>query len=160
MPSFKTTRQVPYTPEQMFDLVADVESYPEFLPLCTGMRVLRRTTTEEGNEVIVAEMSVGYKAIRERFTSRASLDRPNLQILVGYINGPFRHLENRWLFSPDGTGGTIISFFISYEFKSRALALLVGAVFERAFRKFTDAFEARAAATYGRGARLAPGDAI
>jgi coenzyme Q-binding protein COQ10 len=160
MPSFKTTRQVPYTPEQMFDLVADVERYPEVLPLCTGMRLLRRTAAGDGTEVIVAEMSVGYKAIRERFTSRAVLDRANLQILVGYINGPFRHLENRWLFSPDGSGGSIISFFISYEFRSRTLALLVGAVFERAFRKFTDAFEARAAAVYGRRAKLAPGEAL
>ena len=148
MPSFSTSRVVKHTPEQMFDLVADVESYPEFLPLCTGMRVLRRTTTEEGNEVIVAEMSVGYKAIRERFTSRVTLDRAERRILVEYVDGPFKHLQNRWEFKP-APGGSAVEFFIEYEFRSRMLGMLMGSMFDQAFRRFSAAFEERAHRVYG-----------
>jgi coenzyme Q-binding protein COQ10 len=135
----------------MYDLVADVEHYPEFLPLCESLRVLRRQPgTGEGTEVLVAEMGVGYKAIRERFTTRVGLDRPNLKITAEYIDGPFRHLENRWAFKPGRDGGCDVDFFITYEFKSFALGLLMGKMFDRAFRKFTDAFESRADRVYGR----------
>lgn len=148
MPSFRTTRRVTHTPQEMFDLVADVERYPEFLPLCTGLRVLRRH--REGDlETLVAEMSVGYRAISERFTTKVALDRRALDIHVSYIDGPFRYLENRWEFRPDGTG-CAVRFSIEYEFRSIALGLLMGAMFDRAFRRFTDAFETRADSVYGR----------
>lgn len=150
MPSFRTTRRVPHTPEEMFDLVADVERYPEFLPLCTGLRVLRRTKDGEERETLVAEMSIGYKAIAERFTTKVMLDRAKLDIHVSYVDGPFRYLENRWEFRPD-QGGTLVNFAIDYEFRSIALGLLMGAMFDRAFRRFTQAFESRADDVYGRG---------
>lgn len=153
MPSFRNARSVPHTPAQMFDLVADVERYPEFLPLCESLRVRRRMQSGEGGETLVAEMSIGYKAIRESFVTRVTLDRPGLRIVAEYLEGPFSQLENRWTFRPDGTGCRV-EFFITYEFKSVALRLLMGAVFDRAFRKFADAFEARADLIYGRQAAM------
>jgi coenzyme Q-binding protein COQ10 len=149
MPTFRTTRRVAHTPQQMFDLVAEVDAYPEFVPLCEELRVRRRVQSGEGIETLVAEMSVGYKAISERFTTRVTLDHPRLRILVEYVNGPFSYLENRWSFLP-AQGGSDVEFYITYEFKSRALGLLMGAVFDRAFRKFAEAFEERADLVYGR----------
>ena len=151
MPMFNSTRRVRHSPEQMFALVADVETYPQFLPLCEGLTVRRRTPREGGGEVLLADMSVGYKAVRETFTSRVTLDPANLKILVEYVDGPFRYLENRWSFKPLD-GGSEIGFFISYEFASRMLGLLMGAMFDKAFRKFAEAFEKRAELVYGRGA--------
>jgi coenzyme Q-binding protein COQ10 len=148
MPSFRTTRRVPHTPEEMFALVADVERYPEFLPLCESLKIRRRAQSGEGVETLVAAMSVGYKAIHETFTTRVTLDEPRQRILVEYVEGPFSFLENRWSFKPD-SAGCVIEFYISYEFKSRMLGLLMGAMFDRAFRKFTEAFEARANVVYG-----------
>ncbi len=148
MPSFQSTRVVKHTPEQMFDLVADVERYPEFLPLCEDLRIRRRAQSGDGIETLVAEMSVGYKAIRETFTTRVTLDEPRLRILVEYVEGPFSFLENRWTFKPDPVG-CAVEFYITYEFKSFALGLLMGSMFDRAFRKFAEAFEARADRVYG-----------
>ncbi len=139
MPSFRITKHVRHTPEQMYDLVADIERYPEFLPLCESLRVLRRQEGPNGTQ----------EAIRERFTTRVTLDRANLKITAEYIDGPFRHLENRWGFRPGAKGGCDIDFFITYEFKSFALGLLMGKMFDKAFRKFTDAFESRADRMYG-----------
>ncbi|MGA0593905.1 type II toxin-antitoxin system RatA family toxin [Enterovirga sp. CN4-39] len=150
MPSFRTTRRVQHKAEEMFDLVADVERYPEFLPLCTGLRVIRRVKDEQGRDVLVAEMSVGYRSIAERFTTKVVLDRKAHDIHVSYINGPFRYLENHWEFRPAENGGSAVNFSIDYEFRSMALGLLMGAMFDRAFRRFTDAFETRAADVYGR----------
>ena len=150
MPSFRSTRVVKHTPEQMFALVADVERYPEFLPLCEDLRIVRRQTDGEGREVLVAAMSVGYRAIRETFTSRVTLDRPNRAILVEYVDGPFKRLENRWEFKPLSGGGTSVEFYISYEFRSMALGLLMGAMFDKAFRRFAEAFEQQAYKVYGR----------
>jgi len=150
MPSFQTSRRVRHRAAQMFDLVADVEAYPDFLPLCTGLRVRRRVASGEGVETIVAEMQVGYKAIRETFTSRVSLERPRLRILVEYIDGPFSHLENRWTFQDLPDGQCEVGFAINYEFRNRALGLLMGAMFDTAFRRFAEAFEARADEIYGR----------
>ena len=149
MPSFRTTRQVRHSPVQMFDLVADVEKYPEFLPLCEDLRIRRRAQSDDGIETLVAEMSVGYKAIRETFTTRVTLDEPRLRILVEYVEGPFSYLENRWTFKPDPIG-CAVEFYIAYEFKSFALRMLMGAMFEHAFRKFAEAFEARADVVYSR----------
>ena len=148
MPSFRSTQSVQHSPVQMFDLVADVERYPEFLPLCESLRVLRRSQSGEGVETLVAAMSVGYKAIRESFTTRVTLDRPRLRILVEYVDGPFKYLENRWTFKPNASGCDV-EFFISYEFRSLTLGILMGSVFEKAFRRFVDAFEERAEAIYG-----------
>ena len=149
MPTFRTVRRVAHTPQQMFDLVADVERYPEFLPLCESLRILRRSQSDEGVETLVAAMAVGYKAIKESFTSRVALDRPRQRILVEYVDGPFKYLENRWTFRP-APGGCEVEFYINYEFKSFALGLLMGSVFDKAFRRFTQAFEERADAIYGR----------
>ena len=153
MPSFRTTRRVRHSPVQMFHLVADVGKYPEFLPLCEDLRIRRRVQSGDGIETLVAEMSVGYKAIRETFTTRVTLDEPRLRILVEYVEGPFSYLENRWAFKPDA-GGCLVEFYISYEFRSFALGVLMGAMFERAFRKFAEAFESRADLVY-RGANAA-----
>jgi coenzyme Q-binding protein COQ10 len=148
MPSFRTARRVRHTPLEMFDLVADVERYPEFLPLCEALHVRRRAQSDDGIETLVAEMRVGYKAISESFTTRVALDRPRLRILAEYIDGPFRYLENRWSFKPDPEG-CAVEFFIAYEFRSFALGMLMGSVFDKAFRKFTEAFENRADEVYG-----------
>ncbi|MDF2119750.1 type II toxin-antitoxin system RatA family toxin [Roseiarcaceae bacterium H3SJ34-1] len=158
MPSFKTTRRVRHSAAEMFDLVADVEKYPLFLPMCTGLRVRRRQTDAAGNEVLVAEMSVGYKAIRESFTSRVTLDRPAQKILVEYIDGPFSHLENVWTFrdaaeASDQAAASTVDFAIDYEFRSRMLGILMGGLFDAAFRKFAEAFERRADIVYGPAAR-------
>ena len=150
MPTFRTTRRVKHSPEEMFDLVADVGKYPLFLPLCEGLKVRSRTKGEDGRETLIADMSVGYKAIHETFTSKVTLDRDKLKIMVAYLDGPFRALENLWSFKRDGDG-CIVEFFISYEFKSRMLGMLMGAMFDKAFRKFASAFEKRAGVVYGRG---------
>jgi coenzyme Q-binding protein COQ10 len=150
MPQFRTTRRVHHPAENMFLLVADVEKYPQFLPLCTGMKVLRREAKGEGVDVLVAKMSVGYRMIHETFTTRVTLDRPNLSILVEYLSGPFSHLENTWKFRPVEAPNCDVEFYISYEFKSRTLGLLVLSVFDTAFRKYTTAFERRADQVYGR----------
>ncbi|HEY8383510.1 MAG TPA: type II toxin-antitoxin system RatA family toxin [Microvirga sp.] len=149
MPTFRSSRPVKHSPAQMFDLVADVERYPEFLPLCENLRVIRRSPGADGTEVLVAAMSVGYKAIKESFTSRVTLDRARMRILVEYVDGPFRFLENRWTFK-ESPGGCEVEFYINYEFKSFALGLLMGSMFDKAFRRFAVAFEERADAIYGR----------
>jgi len=150
MPQFRTKRRVRHAAADMFDLVADMERYPEFVPLCQSMRVRRRTTGGEGIETAIAEMTVAYKVIHETFTTRVMLDRPNLQILVEYLNGPFSRMENRWDFHPVGEQLCDVEFYISYEFKSRIFAMLMGAMFDTAFRRFSQAFERRADVVYGR----------
>lgn len=133
----------------MFDLVADVEKYPLFVPLCEALKVRRRVNAgDDAVEILVADMTVSYKMLRETFTSRVTMDRPRLHIIAEYIDGPFSRLENHWRFTPDGEGA-IVSFCIDYEFRSRTLALVMGAVFDAAFRRFAEAFEARADAVYG-----------
>ena len=148
MPSFQTKRPVPYGPQAMVDLVADVEKYPQFLPLCESLKVLSRDTAKTGIETIVARMGVGYGPIKESFTSRIVIDRSLHQIDVTHLDGPFRKLDNRWRFVPSRSGSDV-EFSISYEFRSLALQMLLGSMFDRAFRKFAEAFEARARALYG-----------
>jgi coenzyme Q-binding protein COQ10 len=150
MPEFSTTRRVRHSAAQMFELVADVERYPEFVPLCRALKVRRRIAAPEGVEVLIAGMTVAYKLVRESFTSRVTLDHPNLQILVEYLEGPFSRLENRWSFHPVDEHSCDVEFFISYEFKSRTLGLLMGSMFDLAFRRFAIAFERRADAIYSR----------
>jgi coenzyme Q-binding protein COQ10 len=135
----------------MFDLVADVEKYPQFLPLCEGLTVQERSR-EDGKPVMLCVMTVGYQAIRESFTSRVVLDAEALTVRAASVpehpSGPFRHVENRWTFKP-APGGCHVAFFISYDFKSLMMQALVGALFDRVFRRYTQAFEERARATYG-----------
>jgi coenzyme Q-binding protein COQ10 len=150
MPDFSTTRRVRHNASDMFDLVADVERYPEFLPLCSGMKLRSRKEQAEGVEVIVADMTVAYKLVRETFRSRATLDRANLRILVEYLEGPFSRMENRWEFHPVAEKLCDVKFFIRYEFRSRMLGMLMGAMFDTAFRRFASAFEQRADKVYGR----------
>jgi coenzyme Q-binding protein COQ10 len=150
MPQFATSRRVRHTAADMFDLVADVERYPEFVPLCRALKVRQRIPAPEGVEAVVADMTVAYKLISETFTSKVTLDRPNLQILVEYLKGPFSRLENRWNFRPLAGRACDVEFFISYEFKSRLLALLMGGMFDLAFRRFASAFEKRADEVYRR----------
>lgn len=140
---------MPYTPDQMFDLVADIEQYPRFFPLCEALRVRSRERKGEV-ELLVASMDIGYRAIRETITSRVTLERTAMSVRVELVDGPFRHLENRWRFLPAPDGGTEVKFFISYELKSMVLQLLVGGVFDQAFRRCVSAFEGRAREVYGR----------
>jgi coenzyme Q-binding protein COQ10 len=149
MPQFRTKRRVQHSAADMFDLVADVEKYPQFVPLCQALRV-RKRTQGEGTETLVADMTVAYKVMRETFVSRVTLDKPNLKIQVEYLDGPFSTLDNRWTFAPTGERTCDVEFFIAYEFKSRVLGMLMGAMFEAAFRRFAEAFERRADAVYGR----------
>src|SRR5262245_55911309 len=150
MPQFSTSRKVRHSAADMFDLVADVERYPEFVPLCRSLKVRERIPQPEGVEVVVADMSVAYKFVSETFTSRVTLDRPNLHILVEYLEGPFSRMENRWSFHVTGERSCEVEFFISYDFKSRTLGLLMGSVFDLAFRRFAQAFERRADLVYAR----------
>jgi len=150
MPRFTNTRRVKHAASEMFDLVADVERYPEFVPLCRDLKIRRRIQEPEGVEIVIADMTVAYKLVREKFASRVTLDRPNLQILVEYLEGPFSHLENRWTFHAIGERVCEVEFFISYEFRSRTLGLLMGSMFDLAFRRFAHAFEQRADRIYSR----------
>src|SRR5271170_5194133 len=133
MPELSTTRRVRHAASEMFDLVADVEHYPEFVPLCQSLTV-RKRMTQGDKDVIVADMTVAYKLVRETFTSRVTLDRPNRQILVEYLEGPFRRLQNRWNFRPVDASACDVDFFLAYEFRSRTLGMVMGAVFDAAFR--------------------------
>ncbi len=154
MPRYSTRRRVAFTPEQMFALVADIERYPEFLPLCESL-VIKSRENRGSETVLIATMGIGYKAIRERFTTRVTLQPDVRTILVEYLDGPFKRLENRWRFI-EAQGGCEVDFFIDYEFRSMALGLLMGAMFDTAFRRFADAFEQRARIVY-RSAVISPG---
>ena len=150
MPSFSSKRRVNHSATQMFDLVADVERYPEFVPLCRALKIRQRTSRPDGTEIIIAEMTVSFKLVKETFTSEVTLDRPNLKITVRYLRGPFANLENRWTFEPKADNACDVGFFIAYEFKSRMLALLMGSMFDAAFARFSAAFEKRADKVYGK----------
>lgn len=142
MPAIRETRFLPYTCEEMFDLVADVKRYPEFLPWVIATRV----RGDDGARM-TADMVVGFKAIRETFTSQVTKTRPD-RLQVRYVDGPLRDLDNRWLFQP-AAGGCTIDFAVSFSFKSRVFEALAGQYFDRAFRKMVAAFELRAAQLYG-----------
>jgi coenzyme Q-binding protein COQ10 len=143
LPKHSETRRLPYTPEQMFDLVADVARYGEFLPWVVGVRVRENNAT-----VMVADLLVGFKALREKFTSRVTKERPG-RIHVDYLDGPLAYLRNEWRFRPDGEGGTLVDFTVDFAFKSRIFEALAGQVFDRALRRMIGAFEERANALYG-----------
>jgi coenzyme Q-binding protein COQ10 len=149
VPEHRTTRRLGHSADHMFELVAEVERYPEFVPFCESLLV-RGRRRDGPREVLVADMTIGYKLLRETFTSKVTLDRPAMMIRADYLDGPFKALENVWTFKPLPGGGSEISFCIVYEFRSRTLAMLMGAMFDRVFRTFADAFEARADAIYGK----------
>ena len=152
MPAFSTTRRVPHTAANMFDLVADAEKYPRFLPLCEALKIRGRQDLGEGREILVADMTVAFKVVRETYTSRVVLDRPAMVIQVAYLDGPFEHLDNRWTFRDLDGGACEVDFAIDYRFKNRTLGALMGAMFDKAFHKFSEAFAKRADEVYGRGA--------
>ncbi|MCA8929400.1 MAG: type II toxin-antitoxin system RatA family toxin [Alphaproteobacteria bacterium] len=141
MPTHAERRFLPYRPEQLYALVADVERYPEFLPWCTACRI-----TSRNGHVITADLIIGFKMIRERFTSRVTLS-PEERIDVEYTSGPLRYLNNHWRFEP-APGGCVIDFHIDFEFKSRLFQRLAGVVFNEAVRRMVAAFEARAKVLY------------
>ena len=143
MPRHSETKHLPYTPDQLFDLVADVEHYDEFLPWVVAVRVTSSSETET-----VADLVVGFNAFKERFTSRVAKQRPG-HILVDYIEGPLKYLKNEWRFEPAADGGTNVHFSVDFAFKSRLFETLAGAMFDRALRRMTGAFEQRAVALYG-----------
>jgi len=143
MPRHSETRALPYSPEQMFDLVADVARYGEFLPWVSAVRVRSDSPTE-----MVADLMVGFKALREKFTSKVSKARP-ASIHVDYLDGPLKYLRNDWAFRPDGKGGSLVEFSIDFEFKSRLFEMVAGQVFDRTLRTMIGAFETRAKKLYG-----------
>ncbi len=143
MPRHSETKYLPYTPEQLFDLVADVARYDEFLPWVVAVRI--RSSSEQET---VADLVVGFNAFKERFTSRVTKERPN-RIRVDYVEGPLKYLHNEWKFERAPDGGTNVGFSVDFAFKSRLFESLAGAMFDRALRRMTNAFEQRAAALYG-----------
>jgi coenzyme Q-binding protein COQ10 len=149
MPQFTTTRRVRHSADDMFDLVADVEHYPQFVPLCRSLDVRKRSTDGQGKDVIVADMTVAFKLIHETFTSRITLDRQKREILVEYLEGPFQRMNNRWSFRPESERTCEVEFFIAYEFRNRMLGFVMGSMFDAAFRRFAVAFERRADEVYG-----------
>ncbi|WP_128892647.1 type II toxin-antitoxin system RatA family toxin [Erythrobacter sp. HKB08] len=143
MPLIREHRKLPYTPEQIFDLVADVDSYPKFLPWVVATRVRSNSETE-----MVADMVVGFKSLRERFTSRVEKSRPN-RIVVHYVDGPMRNLDNSWQISATEDGVSEVDFCVDFTFKNRVFEAMAGQYVDRAFRKLMGAFEARAEELYG-----------
>ncbi len=143
MPSHAEKKILPYTPDQMFDMVADVGAYPDFLPWCIATRI--RSTDDT---LLTADMVIGFKMFREQFTSRVSLDRPG-SIIVTYERGPFKHLRNHWIFEQDGAEGCLVDFSVDFEFRSHILEMAIGKVFTEAVHRMVMAFEKRAETLYG-----------
>ena len=145
MPRHSEKRNLPYTPEQLFDLVADVKSYQDFLPWVAAVRVRSNSETD-----MIADLVVGFRALKETFTSRVRKQRPR-EIVIDYIEGPLKYLHNSWTFAPDGKGGTNIDFCVDFAFKNRLFESLAGQMFDRALRRMIGAFEERAHVLYGDG---------
>jgi coenzyme Q-binding protein COQ10 len=145
---FEIKHPVAHSADDMYALVANIEDYPQFLPLCEALKIKRREVIEN-KEVLIATMQVGYKLIRESFTTKVALDPATRTIFVEYLDGPFSHLENRWQFIPRADAGSDIDFYIAYSFRSRMFERLVGGLFDKAVQKYTTAFEARADEVYG-----------
>ena len=148
MPKHSENRKVPYSASKMFDLVSDIESYPEFLPWCSGARI--KQEYDIGNKyVIIADLIISFKAFREQFTSEVTLDRNSNKILVNYVDGPFKYLINSWQFTEEKNGECTATFLVDFEFKSKILQALIGIVFNDAMIKIVGAFEKRAFELYG-----------
>jgi coenzyme Q-binding protein COQ10 len=146
---YETRHTIAHTADDMFALVADVERYPQFLPLCEALTLNRRERRDDGSEVLIATMAVGYKLIRESFTTEVVLDQRTRTIVVRHLDGPFAFLENRWHFEPVTAASCQVDFYIGYSFRSRLFERLIGGLFDKAVRRYTAAFEARADAIYG-----------
>lgn len=150
MPTHAEKRVMPYSAEQMFDLIADIGKYPEFLPWCAATRMRSRTPLPEGaGEVLEADLVISFKLFRERFGSRVTLRPEERQIDVEYLDGPFRYLRNHWKFEPLGSESCEVDFFVDFEFRSALLQKLIGLVFNEAMQRIVSAFEKRAEALYG-----------
>jgi coenzyme Q-binding protein COQ10 len=150
MPTHAEKRTMPYSAEQMFALIADVDKYPEFLPWCAAARIRTRDPLPDGGgEVIDADLVISFKVFRERFVSRVML-RPESRIIdVEYLDGPFKYLRNHWEFVPKGETACEVDFFVDFEFRSAILQKLIGLVFNEAMQRIVSAFERRAEALYG-----------
>ena len=146
-------RNLPYTPEQLFDLVAGVEQYPEFLPWCISSEISKR----EGESVFYADLVIGYKMVREKFGSKVTLDKPN-EVHVEYLSGPMRYLSNRWKFIREEDGSCTIDFYVDFEFKNFILQNLMGAFFNEIIRRMVSSFEGRACELYGKNGIQAASD--
>ena len=144
MPTHTEKKFLPHKPEQMFDLVADVGRYPEFLPWCVGARIRSRTET-----LLVADLIISFKGMRENFTSNVALDRDAMTIDVSYKDGPFKYLNNKWYFDQTASGQCMLDFYVDFEFKSRILEMVIEILFGEAVRRMVHAFEQRAAQLYG-----------
>jgi len=142
MPTHTEKRIMPYTAKQMYDLVADVETYPDFLPWCAATRI-RKVTKDSHKTIIEADLIIAFKVFRERFGSRVTLKAEKFSIDVEYLDGPFKYLNNHWIFR-DVDGGCEADFFVDFEFKSRVLQALIGVVFNEAMQRVVKAFEMRA----------------
>jgi coenzyme Q-binding protein COQ10 len=149
MHSYDVTHRIGHSAAEMFNLVADVEKYPLYLPLCEALSVTKRERRDDGTELLIARMTVGYRLVRESLTTQVILNAPERLILVEYLDGPFSFLENRWRFTPVGEAACDIAFHIRYTFRSRMLERLMGGLFGKAVRRYTAAFEARADQVYG-----------
>lgn len=148
MPTHAETRQLPYSAQQMYDLVADVASYPQFLPWCAAARIRSVTPQEDGSSVMAADLVISFKVFRERFGSRVVLWPEAQRIETQYLDGPFRHMRSHWQFK-DTEGGCEVSFFVDFEFRNAVLQGIIGLVFNDAMQRIVRAFEARARVLYG-----------
>ena len=149
MPTHAEKRELPYSADQMFALIADVASYPEFLPWCSAARIRSRGHQADGSEIIEADLVISFKVFRERFGSRVVLRPDQNRIDVAYLDGPFRYLNNHWQFRDRPDGGCEVDFFVDFEFRSRTLQAIIGVVFNEAMQRIVRAFEARAEELYG-----------
>lgn len=148
MPKHSETRNLKYSAQNMFDLVADVASYPEFLPWCVAARVRSRVPKGDAEEML-ADLVIGFQVFRERFGSRVMLFADDHRIETDYLDGPFKYLKSTWRFEPNAEGGCHVDFFVDFEFKSKVLQGVIGVVFNEAMQRIVRAFEERAEARYG-----------
>lgn len=148
MPTHSETRRLPYTAQQMYDLVADVAAYPKFLPWCAAARIRSVTPQGDGRDVMEADLVISFKVFRERFGSRVILDKQGLKIDTEYLDGPFKYMKSTWSFA-DAEGGCDVSFFVDFEFRNAVLQGIIGVVFNEAMQRIVRAFEKRAEALYG-----------
>lgn len=149
MPTHAEKRKLPYSAQEMYDLIARIDRYPEFLPWCSAARVRARRAEGE-REVLDAELVISFKLFREKFGSRVTLRPAEMRIDVEYLDGPFRYLNNHWYFRDLGAQGCEVDFFVDFEFRSPVLQALIGVVFNEAMQRIVRAFEKRAEALYGR----------
>ncbi|PID36942.1 MAG: ubiquinone-binding protein [Rhodobacterales bacterium] len=155
MPTHRETKLIPYAPEQMYDLVADVARYPEFLPWNSAARIRARTPLDDGREEMLADLVISFKVFRERFGSRVILDPAAARIDTAYLDGPFKHLKSHWIFDPH-RDGCEVNFFVDFEFRNAILQKLIGVVFHESMLRIVRAFEDRATELYGAPVILSP----